>query len=79
MVIAASILLIAAIIAVPWCLFVLGRRMVRGALHIRFDQPRDLPPYGALPGLGPVGTLGELSPNADINTAPSNSHDLYGA
>jgi hypothetical protein len=41
-------------------------------------QAPDSPPYGALPGLGPVGSLGELSPNADINDPNASPDDLLG-
>jgi hypothetical protein len=42
------------------------------------DQAPDSPPYGALPGLGPVGSLGELSPDADINDPNASPDDLLG-
>jgi hypothetical protein len=78
-VIIGGVLMIAVILAVPWCLFVVARRMYRAIPPMRPAPHYRLgPPYGGLPDLGPVGPLGELSPDADIDRGASNSSDLYG-
>lgn len=61
MVIAVTVLLVATLIAVPWCGFVLVRRTLRAAGPVRQGQPGRPVPFGSLPNLGPVGELGPLA------------------
>jgi hypothetical protein len=63
------------LLAILGALGVLLRRMFRGAGP---SSSEPGPPYGVLPGLGPVGPLGGLSPDADVSDTGSSSNDLFG-
>jgi hypothetical protein len=78
MVIVVSALVVAAVLVVPGCCFVLIRRVVRGSRHTQFSPTGHRTSYGWLPGIGPVGSLGELSPDADLAATGSDPAELYG-
>lgn len=85
MVIVVSVLVVAALVAIPWAIVDVMRRINRIPWQPSSQSPLaqqrvdQAPPFGSLPPLGPVGPLGGLSPDADINSAGTDEHDLYGA
>jgi hypothetical protein len=76
MAIAVSVLLVAGLVGIGWAVVVLVRRLFGGAAHV---EPGPAIPYGGLPELGPVGPLGGLSPNADIDDPMAGPDDLVGS
>lgn len=77
MVVVVSILVVLALIGIPWALFVLFRRLLWPSGE---GSSADVPPhpYGGLTELGPVGELGQLSPDADLSQTGTDSEDMYG-
>jgi hypothetical protein len=74
-------LMIATLGSFVWCLFRLFRWVARPTSGMTGTQRVDEKPipYGGLPGIGgPVGPIGGISPNADINIGSPDSHDLFG-
>lgn len=86
MVIIGTVVVLAALLGIGWSGVVLIKRL--WGLTVATSPSRttpsrtiarpDLPPYGALPGLGPVGPLGELAPDADLDATGSDPSALYG-
>jgi hypothetical protein len=80
-IVAISVLTVVSVLVVVACAVTLLRRIHRsltaGPAASRKCAPPP-PPYGALPSLGPVGVLGELSPDADIDAANPGPADLLG-
>jgi hypothetical protein len=75
-----SVVVVVGLIVVAWAVVVLFRRLLwpggeDGAAETLPPSPR---PYGGLTEPGPVGELGQLSPDADLSQSGSDSHDLYG-
>jgi hypothetical protein len=75
MVIVVCAVIVIAMLVIAWSLVTLVRRALGGGGTV--TQP-SATPYGGLPGLGPVGALGELFPDADIADPAADSRDLYG-
>lgn len=82
MIVVVSVLMVVAILAVGWTLVVMARRLLRWAAadspQVDARQSESAIPFGSLPPLGPVGQLGGLSPEADIDSDGTNEHNLYG-
>ena len=95
MVIAVSLLVLVALAVVAWAVVELARRTLKWTVSSSTPSHRGArpasrratqttekdtaPAFGPLRPLGPVGPLGGLSPDADINSASMDEHDLYGA
>jgi hypothetical protein len=73
-----GVIVIAGLVAILVSLGVLLKRLFGGASDAGSAPQRPTPPYGGLPGLGPVGSLGELSPDTDINDPNASPDDLLG-
>lgn len=78
-VIIVSVLVGVGLVTILVSLGVLVKRLFSGARATSVAPQQPLPPYGGLPGLGPVGSLGELSPDADINDPDTGPDKLLGA
>jgi len=89
MVIIVSVLVVCTLLAIIYAVGHTARRMYRAATttapsHRRLRLPPDdsripqVPSFGGLPDLGPIGALGQLAPDADISSTATNEHDLYG-
>lgn len=76
-----SSLIVAAMILFCWLTIIVVRRSLR---WLRAGPPQadprgaGSPCFGPLPPVGPVGSLGQLRPGADITSAGTNERDLYG-
>lgn len=80
MVVAVSILVVAAVITVLACVFVAIRRLYRAAgPPPERTFPTSGTAYGGLPELSPVAELGRLSPGAPIGDPGASPDDLYGS
>lgn len=82
MAIVVSVIVVAGLVGIGWALVVLLRRMFGGSASVdpastSVDSGSVLP-YGGLPELGPVGPLGGLSPDADIDDPMAGPDDLLG-
>lgn len=79
--VAVSILVIAAILAIGWAPIEMARRVLRWAAS---SSPADarrhesVLPFGPLSPLEPIGQLGGISPDADIDSDGTDEHNLYG-
>lgn len=78
MVIVVTVVISAGVIGVLISVAVLLKRLFAGGSGLGAIHQTSPPPYGALPGLGAVGSLGELSPDADINDPSPTPGDLFG-
>jgi hypothetical protein len=83
MTVVVSAMVVVAMVAVGWSIVDVARRLIRWAAadsspkaDVRGSQ--SAVPFGSLPPLGPVGQLGGLSPDADIDSGGTSEHDLYG-
>jgi hypothetical protein len=77
MVIVVSIVVIAGLVGILISLGVLAKRLFGGTSTATGTAQQPAPPYGGLPELGPVGPLGGLSPDADINDPGASPDDLF--
>lgn len=80
MAVAVSVIVGVALLVALWALAVLLRRMFfgGGSGDGTTVNSTAAPPYGGLPDLGPVGPLGELSPDANIGDPGASPDDLLG-
>lgn len=78
MVIAVCVLLVLALVVIAWALVMLFHRLLWPSDG---GAPPDshIPPYGEPTELGPVGGLGQASPDADLSQGDTDSDDMYGA
>ena len=80
MAVVVSLLLIAAIVAIAWAVVDVVRRLSRGArgtaARTASREGDATPPFGALPHISPVGALGEVAPDTDINSSGTDERNV---